>query len=519
MRLDEPRRTAAASRRGSPPVGPPSPALVLRLTHIGLSPRLGYCGHLACQALRYLPLMVHFLRGLMLGTAFACASASFAWSSESEPVLASEPALANDLAAYVAKTDASFAWHEVTSGRLGSTEYVEYLMTSQMWRGIPWKHQLYVLRPANMIRGTRHGLLFIHGGRWKPEYEAERKDTALPREAQLFARLAETIRAPVAVLRQVPFQPIFERREDALIAYTFDQYLQTGEGDWPLLLPMVKSATRAMDAVQDIASKRWNVSLDSFTVTGASKRGWTAWLTAAVDKRVMAVAPMVIDVLNMHVQMDHQRATWGDFSNEIQDYSALDLPARLQSERGQALLSMVDPFSYRDRLTQPKLILLSTNDRYWPLDALNLYWPGLPEPKRVIYLPNQGHGLRDAKRVIAELSAIHRYAAAGKPLPRTTWSFAVGADKLTIAIKANRPTQRALIWTATSATRDFRDARWTARKCSRAADGYACSTGLGAEGYTAAFGETSFRDEGSPAFSTTTTVCISPPLPGESPEC
>src|SRR5690606_14304529 len=127
---------------------------------------------------------------------------------------------------------------------------------------------------------------------------------------------AEAIEAPVAVLRQVPFQPIFERREDALIAYTFDQYLRTGDGEWPLLLPMVKSATRAMDAVQDIVKKRWSASPESFTVAGASKRGWTAWLTAATDPRVMAVAPMVIDVLNMRAQMDHQRATWGEFSEE-----------------------------------------------------------------------------------------------------------------------------------------------------------------------------------------------------------
>ncbi len=219
-----------------------------------------------------------------------------------------------------------------------------------------------------------------------------------------------------------PFQPLFDRREDALIAYTFDQYLQTGDAGWPLLLPMVKSATRAMDAVQSIAHQRWNVSIESFTVTGASKRGWTAWLTAATDPRVMAVAPMVIDVLDMRAQMAHQRATWGEFSDEIRDYSALDLQSRLQSERGDALLRMVDPFSYRQRLTQPKLILLSTNDRYWPLDALNIYWPGLPDPKNVLYVPNQGHGLRDADRVINGLSALHRYAAAGKLLPRTTSS-------------------------------------------------------------------------------------------------
>lgn len=442
------------------------------------------------------------LHRLLLGATLLCSLFPAAWSSERDS------APADDLATYVAQPDPNLQWREISIGRVGSAEYVEYLLTSQVWRGIPWKHQLYVLRPANMNRDSRQALLFIHGGRWKPEYENEHKASDLPREAALFARLAEGIRAPVAVLRQVPFQPMFDRREDALIAYTFDQYLQTGEDDWPLLLPMVKSATRAMDAVQDIVQKRWAVSADSFTVSGASKRGWTAWLTAAVDKRVMAVAPMVIDVLNMRVQMDHQRATWGEFSDEIQDYSTLDLPARLQTPRGESLLSIVDPYSYRDRLTQPKLILLSTNDRYWPLDALKNYWPGLPAPKSVLYVPNQGHGLRDPDRIIGGLSAIHRYAAAGKPLPHTAWSFASRRSEVTVKVTTDRPVDHVLIWSAHSPTRDFREARWRAGKCARTGDNYFCSAQRRSQGYTAAFAETAFRDKGSPTFSTTTTVCM-----------
>jgi PhoPQ-activated pathogenicity-related protein len=441
---------------------------------------------------------------VVVGAVLACA---LALARASVIATASSGALAT----YVARSDKSLAWHEVDSGTVGTVQYVEYLLTSQTWRGVEWKHQLFVLKPANMVRDERHALLFVHGGRWKPEYEGERGRTQLPSEALLFARLAESIGAPVGVLRQVPFAPMFDRTEDALIAYTFDQYLRTGESDWPLLLPMVKSTVRAMDAMQSIVRERWGASIDSFTVSGASKRGWTAWLTAAIDKRVMAVAPMVIDVLNMRAQMDHQRETWGEVSDEIRDYAALNLPERLKTERGQELLAMVDPFSYRRQLTRPKLILLSTNDRYWPLDALKLYWSELPSPKHVLYVPNQGHGLRDADRVIGSVSAVHRYAAAGKPMPETAWTFSSTPGELKVQVKADREPRRVLVWSAQSPTQDFRQAHWTGRQCAKAADGYACSTARGQEGYTALFAETSFQDEGKLPFSTTTTICLAGP--------
>ncbi len=449
-----------------------------------------------------------FSCAVVIGAVLACALALARTSGGGT-------AASDALASYVARPDKSLEWHEVDSGKVGTADYVEYQLTSQTWRGIEWKHQLFVLRPANMARDERHALLFVHGGRWKPEYESERGRTQLPSEALLFARLAESIGAPVGVLRQVPFAPMFDRTEDALIAYTFDQYLQTGEKDWPLLLPMVKSTVRAMDAMQSIVRERWGAPIDSFTVSGASKRGWTAWLTAAVDKRVMAVAPMVIDVLNMRAQMDHQRETWGEVSEEIRDYAALDLPTRLKTERGQELLSMVDPFSYRQLLTRPKMILLSTNDPYWPLDALKLYWSELPGPKHVLYVPNQGHGLRDAERVIGSVSAVHRYAAAAKPMPETTWSFASAPAELKIQVKADREARKVLVWSAQSPTQDFRQARWTARQCTKASDGYACSAARGAEGYTAVFAETSFQDEGKVPFSTTTTICIAGPKVGD----
>jgi PhoPQ-activated pathogenicity-related protein len=370
-----------------------------------------------------------------------------------------------------------------------------------------------------MDAGSGQALLFIDGGRWKPEYEnAERGE--LPRHAQIFTRLAAAIRAPVAVVRQVPFQPLWERREDELIAYTFDSYLKTGDPEWPLLLPMAKTAARAMDAVQELARERWQIPVERFTVTGASKRGWTSWLTAAVDPRVVSIAPMVIDMLNMPAQAELQRDTFGELSEEIQDYSDIGLPGRMDSDLGRKLVAMVDPFSYRGQLVQPKLIVLGTNDRYWPLDALKLYWNDLREPKRVLYVPNQGHGLKDADRLIGSLSALFRYSARGEAMPELSWSWsAANADRLELLVRLDRRPRQLRAWHASSPTRDFREARWSQQRCERSKDRFRCTEPLAPDRYTALYAEATFKDRGEPQFSLSTAICIADGSNHEPPDC
>ena len=414
---------------------------------------------------------------------------------------------AGELKQYVSAPDASYGWREVGTGHIGSTEYVELILTSQTWRGTVWKHQLLVLRPAKLDASSKQAFLFIDGGSWKPEYESGFAGKP-PREARIFVRLANQMRAPLAIVRQVPLEPLFERREDALIAYSFDNYLKTGEADWPLLLPMVKSASRAMDAVQQLAEQRWGIPIERFTVSGASKRGWTSWLLAAVEPRVASVAPMVIDMLNIPAQIDLQRKTFGGLSEEIRDYADIQLPERIDSAAGRKLVAIVDPYSYRDSLTEPKLIVLGTNDPYWPVDALNVYWNGLPEDKRVLYLPNQTHDLRDLKRLIAGLSAVHRYSARGLSLPRVSWTFARESQWLDLTVSADRQPRRVLAWSARSPTRDFRKAHWTSHSCERSSERYLCRERIPRDRYTALYAEAAFTDRGAPGFSLSTLVCL-----------
>src|SRR5205814_5769812 len=108
-------------------------------------------------------------------------------------------------------------------------------------------------------------------------------------------------------------------------------------------------------------------------------------------KRVKAIAPLVINTLNLPVQMTNQVKTFGQFSEMIADYKERLLIPIPKTKAAQQLWTMIDPWTYRERYTMPKMMVFGTNDPYWLLDGLNTYWDGLPGDKWVLYVPNAGH--------------------------------------------------------------------------------------------------------------------------------
>lgn len=418
--------------------------------------------------------------------------------------LAAEGDTSQPLKDYVQRPDESFAWSKRREGRLAGGEFVELSLTSQTWHGIPWRHQLFVFKPAQ-VDGGQQAILLIGGGRWREELAGPAgPDEKMPREATVIATAAAALKCPVAVLLQVPHQPILGGLvEDQAISYTFDQYLKTKDPDWPLLLPMVKSAVRGMDAIQQFGNKQWSLDIQRFTLTGASKRGWTTWLTSAIDSRVTALMPMVIDVLNMTPQMKHQLETWGKFSEQIQDYTQRGIQDRTGTEAGQQLNKIIDPYNYRDAIVQPKLIMLGTNDRYWPLDALNLYWDGLSGEKYICYVPNNGHGLNDLARVVGGLAALHARASGKLELPKLQWKLQPNGKSLQLNVNSNIKPQQVSAWITTAPTKDFRDAQWQSKPASEVAGGYRYELEYPATGYAAMFGEAMFAGTTMPYYLST----------------
>jgi PhoPQ-activated pathogenicity-related protein len=410
------------------------------------------------------------------------------------------------LSDYIRKEDKSFGWKLKKTDENNGSKVYTFSLTSQTWQGITWDHDLQIFVPKG-AKPQATMVLWNQGG------------TAGP-ESLLGLAISEKVGAPVAFLYGVPKQPLYiddstntlltiapahdkYRRlsEDSLIAHTFVKYLETKDASWPLLFPMAKSVVRAMDAIQEFAKDEWKFEVKQFVITGASKRGWTSWLTAASgDKRVKAIAPLVIDTLHFPVQMKNQVAAFGKPSDMIADYTKAKLVPIPDTPEAQNLWKMVDPYSYRESLTLPKMLINGTNDPYWPQDALNSYWDDLKGDKFIAYSPNSGHDLREMDkdwkkallpiRAVNTLSAFSKCQVFDKPMPKLSWSFEVGRDvKVNYAFgtKVNSVRQ----WSADAETRDFRKARWTEKILLKQEQGVEYKSGK--EMYTIKRPSTGFR--------------------------
>jgi len=363
----------------------------------------------------------------------------------------------NTLERYVALPDPSYRWKAVAA--LPGNGYTAHLLelVSQRWRDESevdrprWQHQLTLVVPDEIVSDT--ALLVIAGG----SNDKPAPDRANP----LLAIAAMMTRSVTAELRMVPNQPLTfadesdPRPEDGIIAYSWDKYLRTGDETWPLRLPMTKSVVRAMDAITGFCRNcpGGEVEIGRFVLAGASKRGWTAWTAAAVDRRVAAVIPVVIDLLNIEASFEHHYRAYGFWAPAIAAYQASGIMRWAGTAELASLLEIEDPFAYRDRLTLPKFVLNSTGDQYFLPDSSKFYFGALTGEKYLRYVPNTDHSLKGSDARESVLAFYHAIVA-GQPRPQFSWSFASNGI---IEVKTATPPLAAALWQAANPeARDFR---------------------------------------------------------------
>lgn len=374
---------------------------------------------------------------------------------------------------YVSKKDNAFNVSVLqTVNNTGSVTII-LNVTSQFWLSpneilnerSTWFHYVVITIPKD-VRGDQ-ALLIIGGG----------SNSNAPPTGAEYGSIATMTNSVVAELRLVPNQPIqfaatpsVNRKEDAIIAYSWRQFVATGNVEWIAQLPMTKSAVMAMNAVQQTVP-----SVQSFVVSGASKRGWTTWLTAAVDQRVKAIIPLVFDMLNIRALSTHVHKVYCFYPAALKDYvengffNNSEIPSNLFDK----LTNIVDPLSYASRLGQiPKYIISSTGDQFFTPDSSQFYYDSLPGEKLIRYVPNSDHSLAGTDAVQSVMS-YYIIAQQQNNRPKYTWKLGQPApgsssntNTLTMTITgATQDPSFVYLWQITSPRgRDFRlnttDALW-----------------------------------------------------------
>jgi len=417
---------------------------------------------------------------------------------------------------YVAAPDTNYNYRLVST--LPGAGYTTFVleMQSQAWLTTNevnqpvWKHWLTLVMPEGVSNST--ALVFITGGSL---------DRPAPKSVDgNLLHIALSTKTVVAELRGVPNQPLVfageakGRSEDSLIAYTWDKFLRTGDEKWPARLPMTKSAVRALDTVSAFAASKegGGLKVDSFVVAGASKRGWTTWTTAIVDKRVVAIIPIVIDMLNLEPSFKHHYMAYGFWAPAVKDYSEQHIMDWTDSREYRALCEIEDPYEYRDRLTIPKFLINACGDQFFLPDSSQFYFNQLPGPTYLRYVPNADHSLKNSDAA-QTLEACYQAIVSGAKLPRFKWNFAADGS---IRVQTEDKPKEVKLWQATNPNaRDFRldtlGPSWTSSAIEAKVGGeFIGKIETPTNGWSAFFVELTFPGPGSFPFKFTTGVLVLP---------
>lgn len=440
-------------------------------------------------------------------------------TSHPESSLSSTTVDEHPLQGYIEKEDSTWHYEEVSV--IEEEQYTAYILrlVSGTWQvaDTEWWHYLNVVIPERVDHTT--GLIYVGGGSTQ---------SSQPESAHAIAvETALNSHSITAYLHNVPHQPTrfpddpagSLRSEDDLIAYGWRQFMEKGAGDdqseWLARLPMTRAVVRAMDSVTDFTSKTLGHTVNSYVVSGASKRGWTAWTTAIQDDRVIAVAPAVIDLLNIEPSFLHHWKSLGEWSPAINDYTNENIMDWLGTPEFDRLLELTDPYAYLENFNKPVYLVNAASDEFFLPDSWQFYWKDLPETKALRYIPNSGHNIGNTDAFVS-LTSFYQHILADEELPEFQWT--VSDSGITVQYDPDRIPDELFLWNAHNPSqRDFRlyviDRIWLSSKIEPDSSGTVFIPIQQPEsGFTAWFAEAVFYNEQFQPYTVTSGVKILPDI-------
>jgi PhoPQ-activated pathogenicity-related protein len=424
---------------------------------------------------------------------------------------------------FVQKEDDAFRFEIINV--VEGDSWKEYIvkMVSQEWltsndvEETEWWHWVRIVVPNDVEESE--ALFFIGGGSHKSKAPASAEPALV--------QIALATKSIVADISNIPFQSLIfknddfgERYEDDIIAFGWRQFVENGAKDqdakWLAHLPMTKAVVRGMDVIQEI-SKLENKSVDRFVTAGGSKRGWTTWCTAIADDRIMAIIPIVIDMLNVEPSFNHHWKCYGAWSHAIDSYVNEGVMDWMGSKEYHRINEIVEPFSFREQLTLPKFLINATGDEFFVTDSWQFYWDELQGEKYLQYIPNANHGLRTnaGEYNMKSLTAFYKAVISDSDRPQYNWHVSNDSIYLNVDHTLNSDYSIKQWEAVNNETRDFRvdviGRSWISTDIPKSANGrYAVKIAQPENGYKAGLLEVTFNPESDIPFTFTSGTVVSP---------
>lgn len=378
-------------------------------------------------------------------------------------------------------------------------EFRRYRMVSQDWAPAPatgpreWTHNVEMHIPADALH--RKALLVVNNGVLIGD---EEQTPDYPRDE--LRAIAQRTRSVVIMVDHVPNQYVMfsdtpkALREDDAVAHTWAHWMRdpAAPSELPLHVPMAAAVSRTMDLAEQALAP---LDIREFMLTGASKRGWAAWLVAVTDSRVVALVPTVIDVSDTTRMLEDLRKRYGGhWPAALFSYFKSGVLQQIGGPDFARLMAVMDPLSYLEssgsRLSIPKYLVSASGDDFFAPDADPEALNRLPGELSLRVLPNADHGGARA-HVATTLVPFIKRIQAEKALPRVDW-------QPNGAVEFSEPPVSVQLWTADNEVdRDFRYAcgvRYHAQPLAAERFAQRMSAETPISGWKASFIEATFAD-------------------------
>ncbi|EAO7498103.1 hypothetical protein FPM78_03690 [Salmonella enterica] len=241
-----------------------------------------------------------------------------------------------------------------------------YELLSQHWSPddmvtpAQWRHNVDIYIPETAKE--HHALVVVNNGiNYDKGVQITGKPGDFPQET--LASISRDTNTIVISVSDIPNQYLTFQddkkplKEDESVSRSWALFMEAPEQRklMPLNIPMVTALSQAMRLAKKELTQ-WNIN--SFIITGISKRGWTTWLSAIADPDVEAIVPFAIDLLDIDASLEHIYQSYGgNWPITFYPYYQQGIDEKIKSPTFTQLRQIIDPLRYLNTIYQPRLAI------------------------------------------------------------------------------------------------------------------------------------------------------------------